>query len=100
MADFEVFHNGNKSDKDSVEIIGDMHTTYKLVFKHKNGPAAAGRQVQVETSCVFMVSPVKGTLDSNGQIELLIGPSFGAKGNANLTVRVGTQAKSFDIRFI
>lgn len=82
-----------------VLVKGDLSANQPLVVQHKDGAAAAGKQVKIGTSCVTFVTPVEGVLDANGRWSFVVGPSFGAKGDAELTVRIGNKSRVVNVRF-
>jgi hypothetical protein len=89
--DIQILKNGAPLDG-PVVIKGDQFSSQTLTAVHKDGAAMAGRPVTIGTNCVTFVNPVSGALDSLGRFSFLIGPSFGAKGDAELVVRVGNKS--------
>ena len=97
MADFDIKYNGANVDK--LVIPSDASTSRQLMVVWNNGNGA-GKLVQIETSCVLYLSSVNGNLDSQGHFSFIVGPGFGLKGNATLTVGVGMKKKSLELQFI
>lgn len=98
MADFYIKRNGAVVDG-PVVIKGDQSSSANMTIEHKNGAAGAGKAVKLETSAPMFVSPVAGVLDANGAWSFTVGPSFGAKGDATITVRVANKKDTFEVRF-
>jgi hypothetical protein len=83
---------------DKIELSGDQSTSQALVVSA--GAAAAGQSVVLTTSAPLFIDKVKGVLDSQGKFAFILGPSFGAKGDATITAQVKNKSKSLDVRFI
>lgn len=100
MADnFDILLNGAPVSTPLV-ITSNAFTAAQLVLVHKNGAAGAGKLVQISTSCLMNINAVNGVLNSLGKFDLVVGPGFGAKGDASLTIKVGTKNKTLDIQFV
>lgn len=99
-ADFQILDNGAPVVSPIV-MQSNAFTAKELVIVHNNGVAAEGKLVQMETSCLMALNPVVGNLDENGQLAFVIGPGFGMKGNATVTITAGSQKKrTLEVKFV
>ena len=84
----------------SVEIKADQSTTQALVIANDSGPASANQDVTFETSALLFIDKMKGKLDATGKLALVVGPSFGARGDVQLVARCKNKTDMLKIRFV
>jgi len=84
----------------SVEIKADQSTTQSLVVSNDSGPASSGQEVTIETSAPLFIDKIKGKLDATGKLTLVVGPSFGARGDVQLVARCKNKTDALKIRFV
>jgi len=100
MANFSITKDGASINlNQALRIKGDRSTAQTLVVIHAEGAAAFGKVVVIETSGPMMIDAVEGALDENGRFTFVVGPSFHAKGDGTITVKVGNKKSSFAVRF-
>ncbi len=92
-----ITHDGASLNHNAViRIPGNASATKK--FNIVDG-AAPGAAFTIEAGAPVMIDKVEGNLNAQGTAEIIVGPSFGAKGDVSLTVKVGNVRKSFQVRF-
>lgn len=96
---FDILMNGAPINGPLV-ITSNAFTAAQLVLAHKSGAAGAGKLVQISTTCLMNLNAVNGVLDSLGKFNLVVGPGFSAKGDATLTIKVGSKNKTLDVQFV
>lgn len=98
--DFDITYNGAAINLNQPQtLLGDKFTTKQYVVVAEAGAEVAGRAVAISTTAPIPMDKVDGVLDATGRFTFVVGPSFGAKGDVNLSVKVGTKKKAFDVRF-
>lgn len=99
MPDFQVLINGSPITG-KVVLNGNSFDNRQCTIVHNSGSAAAGKLVQIGTSCIINLSAITGNLNNSGQFVFVVGPSFGGKGDVTLTVSVGVKNKTLDFQFV
>lgn len=94
MPSFDIFLNGTKVTS-QVTITSNSSETGAFTL---SGPA--NKIVSIETSCLLFINKLTGSTDTNGNFAFTVGPGFSAKGDVILTIKVGNQKKTLDIRFV
>jgi len=85
---------------EKVEIKADQSTTMTLVVSNDSGAAAAGQEVKLETSGLLYLSSTKGVFDATGKFSVVVGPSFGACGDVQVTARWKNKKDLVEIKFV
>jgi len=85
---------------EKVEIKADQSTTMTLVVSNDSGASVAGQEVKLETSGLLYVSSVKGVFDPTGKCAFVVGPSFGARGDVQITARWKNKKDVVDVKFV
>ena len=85
---------------EKVEIKADQSTTMTLVVSNDSGAAVVGQEVKLETSGLLYLSSTKGVFDSTGKFSVVVGPSFGARGDVQVTARWKNKKDLVEIKFV
>lgn len=100
LSEFDVYVNGSiVPENGKVVIVGNASEARQLILTARAGAASHDKVVMVETSSLVNMSAVNGNLDATGKFTLVVGPSFGAKGNVSLTINVGDKTKHINVQF-
>lgn len=82
------------------EIKADQSTTLTLVISNDSGPTVVGQEVKLETSSLVYLDKVKGVFDATGKMSVVVGPSFGARGDVQITARWKNKKDVVNIQFV
>lgn len=85
---------------EKAEIKADQSTTLTLVVSNDSGAAVAGQEIKFETNGLVYLSAMKGVFDANGKFTVVVGPSFGARGDIQITARWKGKKDLVDVKFV
>jgi len=94
---FDILYNGSPITNLVIPSTASDSRQLTVVW---SGPGGLGKLVQIETSCLFLISAVIGNLDTNGKFNFVVGPGFGNKGNVSITVTVSNAKRTVNIQFV
>ena len=85
---------------EKVEIKADQSTTMTLVISNDSGAAVVGQEVKLETSGLLFLSAMKGVFDATGKFSVVVGPSFGARGDVQIRARWKSKTDLVEVKFV